>query len=72
MGDNLHVFDREQERPLAKVQLSRTFQELTGRWIGRPCVLQRFDEKNPNVGVVEIPGEKRPVRVHRMDFFIDD
>ncbi len=64
------MLDGGKEGGLAKVRLSKTFEERTGRWIGRPCILQRFDEKDPDLALVEIPGEKQPVRVHRMDFVI--
>lgn len=72
MGDenNLYSFLPKREKPLAKVRLSDNFCEQTGIWGGEDCLLRRFDSQNPDIGIVDVPGQKLPVRVHCQDFDI--
>lgn len=68
--DNLYTFSPKKDKPLAKVVLSSNFLEQTGIWADGDCLLRRYDSANPDIGLIDIPGQKLPVRVHHQDFTI--
>ena len=68
--NNLYTFTPKKEKPLARVTLSSSFREQTGIWAGGQCLLRRYDSENPEIGLIDIPGQAAPVRVHCQDFTI--
>lgn len=68
--DNLYSFAPKKETAIAKVELSNNFREQTGIWADAGCILRRYDTDDPQIGLIEIPGQELPVRVHSQDFTI--
>ncbi len=68
--DNLYSFAPKKERAIAVVKLSDNFREQTGIWAEGNCLLRRYEAGNPRIGLIDIPGQRLPIRVHSQDFTI--
>lgn len=68
--NNLYSFSSNKGPAIAVVELSSNFREQTDIWATGKCILRRYDAANPNVALIEIPGQALPLRVHKTDFTI--
>lgn len=56
-------------KALGKVTLSENFRQQMSIWADG-CILRGYDKNNPELGLIDIPGQKFLHPVHKQDFEI--